>query len=136
MKPKSENKIKLKECQDAYYLFSGKASDIARQLSFAGIAIVWMFKPGNELNILIPHNLLIPLFFFTLSLFADLVHYVYSTVLWGCFHRKEEKKGEKPESEVSVPPWFNWPSITLFSLKLLSVVAGYLFVFIFFYSKQ
>jgi len=91
MKQKHKDKIKLSDCQEAYYLFSGKASDIARQLSFAGIAIVWMFKPINKLNIAIPHSLLIPLFLFSLSLFLDLLHYIYSAVVWGCFHRKEEK---------------------------------------------
>jgi hypothetical protein len=133
---KHELKATLKVCEEAYYFYSRKASDVARQLSFAGIAIVWMFKPGNNLNLVMPHNLLIPLFFFSLSLFFDLLHYIYSTVVWGCFHRIEEKKGKEPEAELTIPPWFNWPSITLFSLKLLFVIVGYFCVFIFFISKQ
>jgi hypothetical protein len=129
-------KIKLKECEEVYYMYSGKASDVARQISFAGIAIVWMFKPGNNLNLVMPHSLLIPLFLFSLSLFFDILHYIYSTVVWGCFHRMEENKGKEPETEVTIPQWFNWPSITLFSLKLLFVVVGCFFVFIFFIGKQ
>jgi hypothetical protein len=69
-------------------------------------------------------------------LFFDLLHYIYGTIIWGCFRRKEEKKGKEPESVVTAQPWFNWPSITLFSLKLLLVVAGFFFVFIFFIGMQ
>jgi hypothetical protein len=129
-------KTKINECEKEYQLMSGKASDVGRQLSLAGIAIVWMFKPGNNLNLVMPGYLLIPLFLFSLSLFFDLLHYICSAVVWGCFHRIAEKKGKEPESELTIPSWSLWPSLTLFSLKLLYVIVGYLFVFVFFISKQ
>lgn len=88
----SKLKTKLNECEKEYQLMSGKASDVGRQLSFAGIAIVWMFKPGNNLNLVMPGNLLIPLFLFSLSLFFDLLHDICSAVVWGCFHRIAEKR--------------------------------------------
>ena len=36
--------MKLSDYRETYYEFSGKASDVTRQLAFAGIAIVWIFK--------------------------------------------------------------------------------------------
>jgi len=129
-------KISLKECEESYYFFSAKSSDVARQLSFAGIAIVWMFKPGNNLNILMPKNLLIPILLFSLSLFFDLLHYIYSTIVWGCFHRKAEKDKKKLDDELTIHPCFFWPSIALFSLKLLFLSTGYFWIFIFFIGKQ
>jgi hypothetical protein len=95
-----------------------------------------MFKPANNLPLVMPKKILIPLFLFSLSLFFDLLHYIYSTVVWRCFHRKAEKEDKKLEDELTIHPRFFWPSISLFSLKLLFVAAGYLFVFIFFISKQ
>jgi hypothetical protein len=36
--------MKLQDYRNDFYLFSGKASDISRQLAFAAIAIIWIFK--------------------------------------------------------------------------------------------
>jgi hypothetical protein len=40
--------MKLQKARDTYYEYSGKLSDITRQLSFAGIAIVWIFRAGDK----------------------------------------------------------------------------------------
>jgi sugar/nucleoside kinase (ribokinase family) len=40
--------MKLSEVRDAYETLSGKASEIARQLSLAGIAVIWIFKSGTD----------------------------------------------------------------------------------------
>ncbi len=36
--------MKLSDYRETYYEFSGKLSDVSRQLSFAGIALIWLFK--------------------------------------------------------------------------------------------
>ena len=39
--------MKLSEYANVYAEFSGKASDVARQLAFAGLALVWLFRESN-----------------------------------------------------------------------------------------
>ena len=43
-------KSKLSEFKEDYYHFTGKLSDINRQIAFAGIALIWVFKKGKEVN--------------------------------------------------------------------------------------
>jgi len=40
--------MKLAQARGHYEYFSGKASDISRQLGFAGIALIWVFKTQVE----------------------------------------------------------------------------------------
>lgn len=84
----------------------------------------------------LPKELLPPLSFFVIGLALDLLHYVISTVIWGRFQRREEKKltdiSEDPE--ISAPAYYNWPSNTLFWVKLLSIACGYVLLITFFWS--
>lgn len=36
--------MKLKDAREHYYFYSGKTSDLVRQLGLAGIAVIWLFK--------------------------------------------------------------------------------------------
>ena len=36
--------MKLKDAREIYYFYSGKTSDLVRQLGLAGIAVIWLFK--------------------------------------------------------------------------------------------
>jgi len=40
--------MKLEDVRQAYEDLSGKASDIVRQLSLAGLALVWLFHAGSD----------------------------------------------------------------------------------------
>lgn len=84
--------MKLSDYQKAYYEFSGKASDVARQLAFAGIALIWIFRVERPQAPRLPEQLLLPSALLVLALGADLLHYIVKTIIWGRFCRKEEKK--------------------------------------------
>ena len=49
--------------EEAYYSATDTASSIARQLGFAGIAIIWIFKHGDAGVLTVPKELLWPGFF-------------------------------------------------------------------------
>lgn len=36
--------MKLQDVRSTYYELSGKTSDLVRQLGFAGIALIWLFR--------------------------------------------------------------------------------------------
>jgi hypothetical protein len=115
-----------------YYYFSGKASELCRNLAFAGIAIIWIFKV-DKTGMSIDKKLILPLISFVATLAFDLFQYIWGTIIWGFFVRKQEKNlkdvaTEDPELEA--PAWYNWPTNIFFYLKAVSVIIGYILLFI------
>lgn len=120
------NKVKLEEARDAYYTHSGTASSVCRQASFAGIAIIWIFKNENAGVFTLPETLLCPTLFLLLSLLSDLLQYMYSSAASGVFHRNMEKKhGVDYTGDVFMPKQLNWPTNLFFWGKLVFLVFGY-----------
>ncbi|MEJ1366288.1 MAG: hypothetical protein RPU42_14530 [Candidatus Sedimenticola sp. (ex Thyasira tokunagai)] len=119
--------MKLKEVRDAYYGYSGSASTVSRQASFAGIAIVWIFKSENSVAYSLPETLLYPTLFLVLSLTLDLLQYIYSSAAWGIYHRIMEKThGVEYAGEVYAPEQINWPTNAFFWGKLVCLLVGYI----------
>lgn len=112
--------------------YTAKASDLARQFSFAGIAVVWVFRIGEQDRLVIPKDLLWPLCLFIIALACDLVQYVTGTIIWYVFCRHHEKRLEKPTDnpELTAPDWVNWPTTIFFMLKLLFVSVSYVLLLI------
>jgi len=106
---------------------SSKASEIVRQLSLAGVALIWIFKSGDvqALN-LVPSLRRAALFIFA-ALFLDFLQYLIGTFVWFVVFRRAEIGGTKWKQEFEVPLWLNWPTWTLFSLKSFSLLVAYLF---------
>lgn len=117
----------LSEYWDNYETYTVKASDIARQLSFVGVAVVWIFRTDTPDGVVIPKALLCSLGLFVLALSFDLLQYIAGVITWQVFCRHHENNIEKPEGnpELTAPPWINYPTMVLFWLKILSVVVAY-----------
>lgn len=128
--------VKLSDFRNDYYTFSGKASDIARQLSLAGIALIWIFKLEKASPLAVPTELHLPALLFVAALAIDLLQYVLSTAIWGTFSRYYEWQGAKDDAELEAPSYFNWPSLACFWGKLVTVLAGYATLFEYIYFLQ
>jgi hypothetical protein len=115
----------LAEARQAYYELSGKASDAVRQIGFAGIAIVWLFKTDSGGVVTVPDGLLVPGLLIVAGLFLDLLQYVLATVLWSAFTRRRERAGTRPDEQVSAPAAINWPANACFYLKILLILSAY-----------
>jgi hypothetical protein len=116
--------VKLKDARDNYYFYSGKTSDIIRQMALAGVALAWMFKREVNGTPVIPTSLMAPTFLVVLTLVFDFAQYVSGTIAWGTYNRhKEQKVGE--ETEFLAPAAINWPSLAFFVLKTSSLVLAY-----------
>jgi hypothetical protein len=74
--------MQLGDARSTYETLSGKASDIARQLSLAGIAIIWLFRVGSDKAPMIDRNLLRAALFIFLALFFDFLQYFVGTIIW------------------------------------------------------
>ena len=121
--------MKLSEARECYYSHSGNASSAARQIAFAGIAVVWVFnQPQTGQPVLIPDGLLLALLLLCVTLAFDLLQYTLSAMTWGFYHRFKEKQLKHNfhnDPVVEPPRELNWPGITMFWLKLATLALAY-----------
>ncbi len=114
----------LKDARNAYDYYSGKLSDVVRQLAFAGIAVIWIFKNGASV-IPFDERLVWPLRFLVGALACDLLHYVYASLAWGRFAHMHGKDGTKDADEVEPDEKINWTSLVFFWFKAFLCVISY-----------
>ena len=68
--------MKIQDYRNDFYTFSGRASDLNRQLAFAAIAVIWLFKRDSGGGVLtIPSELVLPGVLVVVSLMLDMLHY-------------------------------------------------------------
>jgi hypothetical protein len=117
--------MKLEDAQAAYETLSGKASDIVRQMSLAGIGVIWIFKSADGTSISLERPLLKAALFIFLALLFDFLQYLFGTITWFVYFRYKEKQGTKEDTEFQAPPQLNWPTWALFYLKSVAMVIAY-----------
>jgi hypothetical protein len=116
--------MKLGDARQAYEGLSAKASDIVRQISLAGVGVIWVFKSGTTSFSLDP-LLLKAAFCIFLALALDFLQYVLGTTIWFVYYRQKENQGTKDDSEFLAPKQINWPTWTLFYLKSTLMLIAY-----------
>jgi len=119
----------LKEYRADFYTFTGKASDISRQLAFAGIALIWIFKSEQTGSFAVPRDLLWPGILIIIALAVDLLQYCIAAVIWYFFYRIKENAYIGEEEELSHSSWLEVPIIILFWTKVGCVLVAYYFLF-------
>ena len=111
--------MNLEKAREFYYFYTGKTSDVARQLSFAAIAIIWLFSKRDGVEFYIASDLLLSLKLVVLALVFDLLQYIIGSFLWGLCQRSYEKQGVGEEINFEVFKYINWPTICCFWLKVV-----------------
>jgi hypothetical protein len=117
--------MKLEDARAAYETLSGKASDIVRQISLAGVGLIWVFKSGTGISLSLDPRLLKAAFFIFLSLLLDFLQYLLGTTTWFVYYRHKERKGAKEKDEFLAPEWLNWPTWAVFYLKSAMMLIAY-----------
>jgi hypothetical protein len=120
--------MKLKDYRSDFYTYSGKASDLNRQLALAGIAVIWLFKKDTAGVLTIPRDLVFPGIFIILSLMLDMLQYCVASLIWRYFYRSKEKAGVNEETEITHSVWFERPIWYLFIAKLILVFLAYIWI--------
>lgn len=116
--------MKLKEVRDDYYHFSGKVSDLSRNLCFSGIAVIWILRTEPEKGIEFDRSLLFILGVFVVSLALDLAQFLTQTIIWGVYNKLNHIKGVKLDQEVNPKEWFNGLPLLLFWAKVFLTLFG------------
>ena len=117
--------MNLDDAKAAYETLSGKASDIVRQISLAGVGLIWIFKSGTGSSLSLDEPLLRASFFIFLALLLDFLQYISGTTIWFLYFRHREKIGTKQADEFLAPPQLNWPTWALFYLKCIAMLIAY-----------
>jgi hypothetical protein len=93
--------MKIKEARVELAFYSGKLSDIVRQLGLTGLAVIWVLRIqspiGNSIpNWLIPAGLLI-----LFGLAIDLLQYAAGARYWGRFSRRKQSELEERQRDLT-----------------------------------
>ncbi len=117
--------MNLNGVRENYYFYSGKTSEIIRQLGLAGVATVWLFHVPVGSNGTIPPDLVLPLKLIIVGLACDLLQYATAAISWGVFHRIKERKGAKESEDFKAPRQMNWLPLLFFVFKSVLIVWAY-----------
>ncbi|KAA9035510.1 hypothetical protein FW778_21360 [Ginsengibacter hankyongi] len=128
--------MKLSEYRKKSNEYTGKASEITRQLSLAGIGIIWLFKNSKQDEPLVDHYLILPLIFLSLALFFDLIQYVLGGQIWIKFFRSEEEKvTDDSDPDIKAPKNKNIPIYIFYYAKIVLMLFSYAFIIGFLVTK-
>ncbi|MGN6479796.1 hypothetical protein [Luteibacter sp.] len=117
----------LSEAWDRSNYATGKASDIARQLALAGVAVIWLFKT-TDASKPIAENMVFPLWLFLVSLLLDLLQYIVAGITWAAFSRLRERQHRSSAGTTKIKDshsCINVPAWTLWTAKMLAMTYGY-----------
>lgn len=116
--------MKFREIRENYYDSTGKASDVGRQLAFAGFAAIWVFREGTS-GINVPLGMVPAAIGFALSLVLDVLQYGVASWHWRRQVDLADAKCEEDEDECEVPHDVNiWPR-RFFAAKLWIIGLAY-----------
>jgi hypothetical protein len=120
--------MRLADARAAYTDYSSKTSDIVRQLGFAGIAVIWLFRDEVPDRVIVDRPLLWAGIFIIAALTFDLLHYVAGAIIWGSYHRRKELAGCSEDDEFEAPPVLNYPTLVFFwgKVALIAIAYGFL----------
>jgi len=117
--------MKTGDAKAAYEALSAKASDIVRQLSLAGIGLVWLFRIGNDKTPALDQALLRAALWITVALLCDFLQYLIGSITWFLYFRRKEKQQIPNTEEFQAPEQLNWPTWFLFCLKAVLTIVAY-----------
>ena len=128
----------LKDTADTCDKFTGTLSELSRKLCFAGIAVIWMLK-----NTSVDVSLNSVLVWFVVSLFFDLLQYVYASAIWSIYFRFKEKRllstvkkeEDVVKEEFLYPPKINWLTTVFFWLKVSICLVGQIMLVHYMYGQ-
>lgn len=118
----SSDTLSLKEGYELSGESSDKSSEINRQLGFAGIAVIWVFKTDNGGRQVVPDELFLLGLLLVISLSVDLLQYVIKSEIWYRVTRRNERAGV---TNFTVPEWVNYPGDILYWLKIAGTIIAY-----------
>jgi hypothetical protein len=123
--------MKPEDVRSAYKDYTGKASDIVRQLGFAGIALIWLFRTDVGGKPVVTEELFRAGFLIIVALACDLLQYVAGSLVWGIYNRRIERDGYPEDENFTASRRLNWPTLMFFWGKIVCIAAAYFLLGVF-----
>jgi hypothetical protein len=123
--------MKLRNYLETSRDYTDKASNISRQLNFAGIGIVGLILFFNKSAGINNSIILLTLISISISLFTDFLQYAVGAFLWKNFYLNKINKGIKPDANVDFEEEDEWRKnrINIFYyVKFIFLVISYLLI--------
>jgi hypothetical protein len=120
--------MKLEKYKKKSHDYTAKASEIARQLNFAGIGIIWIVKttfPELKLN---DSLLLLPLTLIAISLICDFLQYLVGGIIWIFFYNSKIKAGISNTDDVQTTVWRSRVLYIFYYIKFTFMFIAYFFI--------
>ena len=129
--------MKNAELWKSYEDYTKGLTENARKLGFAAAAVCWFFKNQDDR---FPQLILASLGFTVIFFLADILQYLFGAILLKCWTRNQEKKKYKAtgsiEGEYNKPAWLDYPSYTMWWLKIISLVIAFALIGFHIIQKQ
>ena len=71
------------EVRNLHKHYNENTNQSVRQLAFAGIAVIWLFKVGLTDAIYLPRSVIAPLLLFVITLALDFAHFALGSLIFG-----------------------------------------------------
>src|SRR5688500_13649158 len=123
------------QAQKAYADYTTQASAIVRNLAFAGIAIVWLFRYQQGDSTRLPADLARASFALVLALAFDLAQYVLGGIVWGVANSKATADGKGPKDPIVTHRRMTWPMNYCYVTKIALVGLAYALILAFLWSE-
>jgi hypothetical protein len=124
--------MNLQGYRETFYTFSGKLSDVCRQLAFAGIGVIWLFKKDSPSGLSIPRELFVPGAFVVAALAFDLLQYALGSAIWRIFYLRQEQQNVGEDVDIDHGAGWELPIWIMFCLKTICIAVAYGFLLDFF----
>lgn len=126
---------KLTEFIEDTNYYTKTLSDINRQLAFAGIAIIWLFRVTSEENVKIEQDLILPLILMVVALTFDLFQYLFYSIFCSISiliqKRKNKQNNDAKEINIPVNTYVPIIGLILFYIKVAACIIGFVLIFIY-----
>ena len=134
-------KMSLKAWREDYLDDTKKLSELVRNLAFAGIGIIWIFKNSDLTKNIIPTQLILPLKFIVVALICDVSQYIWRAVnIWAVYKYKawlydNGKLSDDEIADVSFPSYIATITWLFFLTKIVVTVLAYYHIYRFLLSR-
>ncbi len=127
--------MRLSEYRSVADYYTGKTSDVTRQLILGGIAIVWLFKATDATTntTSLPAIGIWPLITLSAAAMLDICQYFLGGLLWTNFYLNKEEElatEEDPDPEVRGPKVYGDTLQWIYYGKVILMIASYMLIVI------
>lgn len=129
----------LEEIKGIFYKTSSSASNTARQLTFAGYGVVWVFvQMESAAGTSMPQILFWAVLLLSFGAFCDLIQYILGSVIWFRTFKKHNNKlkkenkkyEERMKTNITTPDEINDPMWVFYVAKMVLLVAAYVLLIV------